>query len=91
MRGKLQDPERAHHPVPRPSMRPALYARETAPSTFGRSWFACTFNEARALCAGSCDPYAREILGFPPSMRPALYAREATRFCCWLVQPTSLQ
>ena len=38
-----------------PSMRPALYARETDPGmgALARSTAASAFNEARALCAGN--------------------------------------
>ena len=56
MRGKLFDSYGARNAARRyiPSMRPALYARETAPASPLRSRLGDpSFNEARALCAGN--------------------------------------
>ena len=60
----------------KPSMRPAHYAREVGKPvrTGGRKKYA--FNEARALCAGSCCRCGFGLGGSEPSMRPAHYARE---------------
>ena len=73
------------------SMRPALYARETAPDTFDRSWFACSFNEARALCAGNFHADVDQRRAKPASMRPALYARETYETSCQSLALQKLQ
>ena len=78
MRGKSVQ---VHVNIPPPiaaSMRPAHYAREvTSPPAKGRR-SARSFNEARALCAGSL--FQTQQLGHwqVASMRPAHYAREVT-------------
>ena len=83
MRGKLRYHGAGHRAVfaPLPSMRPALYARETAPQKLSSGVIRSTssFKEARALCAGNSErmPLLDTGLFAPlPSMRPALYARE---------------
>ena len=55
MRGKLQMPLISREAAIEPSMRPALYARETAAKVRAMAAApAYSFNEARALCAGNC-------------------------------------
>ena len=53
MRGKLSLGSRQRGDVLLPSMRPALYARETDRNSLARSDSPAAFNEARALCAGN--------------------------------------
>ena len=58
------------------SMRPAHYAREVVPGALRSPGRAQCFNEARALCAGSCLACGLAVATLTASMRPAHYARE---------------
>ena len=80
MRGKFAYYWDIFGPYGYASMRPAHYAREVSFRMTPSFWTSFSFNEARALCAGSCrNTLLQQAANRVASMRPAHYAREVSQ------------